>query len=65
MVCYEPPVSDMGRFSVTQAATLLGLHRNSILALANDNVLRYKISARNGRKYFSGRELKRFWRTQV
>ena len=65
MVNIEPQISDSARYTVTEVAALLQLHRNTIRDLAESRMLKYKLSPRNGRKYFLGREIKRFWRTQV
>lgn len=60
-----PMVNDTDMFSATQAATVLGIHRNTLRMHANDGLIKYSINKRTGYRKFSGREIKRYWRMQA
>ena len=62
MVNVEPNVKLGGRFSVEETATLLGVHRNSILRYTNQGKLRFGVRKGNSRRFYTGAEILRFWR---
>ena len=58
----EPPkVTENGRYPIGEAAKLLGISPRHLLRLATEGILRYSVSRKNGKKYFSGKELLRYW----
>lgn len=50
-----------GRYSMTEAAALLGMHRNSLLNYALQGKLKFGVRKNTGRKYFRGADLLRLW----
>lgn len=64
MTTNEPQVAINGRYSVTQASALLGVHRNTINNYANSGRLKYHLTRYTFRKVFTGRDLLNFWRIE-
>ena len=62
MVNEEPKVADFGRYSIAETSKLLGIHRNTLLRWTKAG-----IGVRRGtmRKFYLGREIKRFWRAEL
>jgi len=58
----EPKVADTGKYSMTQAAKALGIHTNTLLNYVKQGRIRHSVRRTNGRKCFTGYELKKFWR---
>lgn len=56
-----PLISDTSRWTPTQAAKLLGVSTETIRRYRVSGNLRAKVSRVNGRYFFTGRELKRFF----
>lgn len=65
MTAAEPRVELNGRYSVSEAAALLGLHRNTVTRLAERRILKGGRHRHNGRRFFTGRELLMFWQAQL
>lgn len=63
MTVEEPKVSDAGRFTVAETAELLGIHRNTLRRYTNDKLIKFGLRRTNGRKFYAGSEIKRFWRS--
>ncbi len=58
----RPTPEPMGRYTVTQSAKELGVHRNTITNLFNDGTLKaIDPTAPKGKLRFYGRELLRYW----
>lgn len=57
----RPDVRMEGRYSMTEAAALLGMHRNSLLNYALQGKLKFGVRKNTGRKYFRGADLLRLW----
>lgn len=62
MTPIEPDVPDTGRYTITQAARILEIHRHTLRNYTEQGLIRclYKPS---GRKYYTGKSIKRLWRT--
>lgn len=60
-----PAVNDTDMFSATQAAAVLGIHRNTLRMHANEGLIRFSVNRRTGYRKYSGKELKRYWRMQA
>ena len=60
----EPNVSLNGRYSVTEASALLGIDRKTLRNHALEGRIRFGIRRTNGRKFFCGRELLRYWKSE-
>ena len=65
MTSQEPLINEGAHLSSKEAAAVLGIHRNTLRRLANCRLIKYSISRLNGRRYYTGRELKRFWRAST
>ena len=64
MTAEEPNIRTTGRYSVNQAAEVLGVHRNTIRRWTESGLLRYGIRTATGRKFFQGSELLKIWQNQ-
>lgn len=67
MVVDEPKVSPTGRYTIGQAAEILGVHRNTLRRYTNTGPTGITCQHRksNGRKFYTGLEIVRFWRAQI
>ena len=67
MVNEEPQVSPTSRYSIQEAAAILGIHRNTLRRLTNIGPTGIKCQHRksNGRKFYTGLEIVKFWRASV
>ncbi len=67
MVNEEPQVSPTARYSIGEAAQILGIHRNTLRRHTNIGPLGIDCKHRksNGRKYYTGLDIVRFWRASV
>jgi excisionase family DNA binding protein len=63
MVTEEPKISDAGRYSVTETAKLLGIHRDTLRRYTESRLIKFGLRRTNGRKFYLGSEIKRFWRS--
>lgn len=61
MVNECPKVADSARFTIGKAAEVLGIHRGTLREHAEQGFIKYGISRQNGRKFFKGSEIKRYW----
>lgn len=62
MVNEEPKVSPSARYSIEEAAALLGIHRNTLRRHTNTGPTGISCSFRksNGRRFYTGLEILRF-----
>lgn len=66
MTSTRPNVVLDAKYSVSETAKLLGVHRNTIRNLANDKKLAFGIRKHNIRqRFFWGREILRFWMAEA
>ena len=56
-----PNIASTSSYPIGEAAKLLGMSPRHLLRLAASGCIKYTVNRRNGRKRFSGREIKRFW----
>lgn len=63
MTPIEPQVADGGRYNVTQACEVLQIHRNTLERYRKAQRIRCGWRMTTGRKYYTGKEIKRLWRT--
>ena len=62
MVIEEPNISDKAKLNTTQTAKVLGIHINTVRIKSQvEQKLAYSIG-KNGRPYFLGKSIKKFWR---
>ena len=62
MVNEEPKVSDRGKYRIGEAAELLGVCRNTLRKYARSGKVKCGFRKVDGRRYFTGEEIKRIWR---
>lgn len=60
----EPDISDNARYSLTDAAKLLGIHRNTLYNHTKQFKIKVGYRRSNGRPFYTGRALKMYWRAQ-
>jgi len=62
LVAIEPQCADAGRYNVTQACALLGIHRSTLERYRAQNLIVAGYRLHTGRKFYTGREIKKLWR---
>lgn len=62
MTTTEPNIPETGKYNVTETCALLGIHRNTLERYRKSLKIRCGIRMTTGRKYYTGREIKRLWR---
>lgn len=62
MTAIEPKCADAGRYSVTEACILLGIHRNTLERYRANNLIKAGFRMANHRKFYTGSEIKKLWR---
>jgi len=65
MTPHEPKVAASDRYTITQAAELLGMHRNTLCDYWRRGLIKCGFRRPTGRKFFTGREIVRFWNAQL
>jgi DNA-binding transcriptional MerR regulator len=61
----EPIVNDTDRLNITQAAAVLGIHRNTLRQHSDEGLIKFSVSKRTGYRKYLGRDIKRYWRMQA
>ena len=61
MINEMPHVSDSARYSITEAAALLGVARSTLQRWVNNGTIDCGFRKTNCRKFFTGKEIKRVW----
>lgn len=61
----EPQVIDNGRYSVSETSKALGIHRNTLLRYTCDGLIKCGFRRESGRKFYTGAEIKRFFKAQL
>jgi len=67
MVNEEPKVSPNARYSIGEAAQILGVHRNTLRRYTNTGPTGISCGFRksNGRKFYTGKDIIKFWRAML
>lgn len=65
MTTTEPKAAPTGRYSVAETARMLEIHRNTLLAHTNAGLIKCGYRRTNGRKFYSGMEILKYWRGQL
>lgn len=60
----KPIIDPNGRYSVTEAAKLLGVHRSTVWRWTHDNKLQPLCSKANNRNRYSGKDIIRLWQAE-
>jgi len=63
MVIDEPQVSRNGRYNIEDTCRLLGIHRNTLMRYVKKGRICFGIRRSTTRKYFTGSEILRFWKS--
>ena len=64
MTSILPDIPDAGQYTPKQAAEYLGIHRNTLTTYCNSGIIKFGIRKANGRKFFTGAEIKKVWKGQ-
>lgn len=65
MTAMEPQVSMTGRYSVSEACELLGIHRNTLRTYTESGIIKCGFRRPTARKFYLGSEILRFWKSQL
>jgi len=66
MVNEEPCIPPTARYSIGEAAKILGVHRNTLRRYTNTGQMGIDCHFRtNGRKFYTGLDIVRFWRANL
>jgi predicted DNA-binding protein (UPF0251 family) len=65
MINEEPKLTDTGRYTITEVAEAMGIHRNTVTRLIKRRVLKCNYRKYNNRPYILGADAKRVWRTTL
>ena len=57
--------TDTGRYTITEVAEAMGIHRNTVTRLIKRRVLKCNYRKYNNRPYILGADAKRVWRTTL
>lgn len=55
-------VNDTDQFTITQAAKILDIHRNTLCRHTDEGMIKCGYRKHSGRKFYTGKEIKRYWR---
>lgn len=62
MVNVPPNVPDEGRYSIGEAAIILGINRSTLLRHSELGYIKFGVRRNNARKFYVGREINRYWK---
>lgn len=62
MTATMPTINDTDQLSISQAAQVLGIHRNTLRKHTDEGLIRCGFRRNTGRRYYLGREIKRYWK---
>lgn len=65
MVSLQPNLNEAGRYSANEASAALGIHRNSLRNYEKAGLIKSGMHRANGRKFYTGREIIRFWKSTL
>jgi len=63
MVETEPRVALNGKYGIGKAASILGIHRNTLRSYTKDGKIKCGLHRNNDRIFYFGHEILKFWRT--
>ena len=64
MVNLQPNVEPAGRYTITETAKLLGIHRATLNRATNAMFIRCGYRKDNHRRYYTGLEIVKYWRSK-
>ena len=62
MTATEPEVVDTGRYSTTETCKLLKLSFNTVMKYTKEGQIKHGVRKSNGRKFYTGTDIKKFWK---
>ena len=62
MVNICPDVPENGRYSATETAALLGIHRDTLRRHSEAGLIKFGLRRSSMRKFYLGREINRYWK---
>ena len=62
---YQPCVVPDGRYSISDTCKLLNIHRHTLRRYTKAGFIEYGQRGENGRKFYLGSEIIRFWKAQL
>ena len=65
MVSLQPNLNEAVRYSANEASAALGIHRNSLRNYEKAGLIKSGMHRANGRKFYTGREIIRFWKSTL
>ncbi|MGV8092492.1 MAG: helix-turn-helix domain-containing protein [Mangrovibacterium sp.] len=60
----EPNAVDTGRYSQNETCEILGISRVTLWSHTNAGLIKFGIRKSNRRKFYTGFEIKRYWKAQ-
>ena len=58
----EPNILMTSRYTITETSRILGIHRHTLREYTEKGLIRCGFRRANGRKFYLGSEIMRFWR---
>lgn len=65
MTTIQPNVNEAGRYSIGEAAQLLGMHRNTLRKYTEQGYIKCGYRRATARKFYLGSELIKLWRATL
>jgi len=62
---FLPEVHEDGRYSVNEASKALGIHQNTLRQYTVAGYIRPSFRKTNMRPFYTGHEIKRFWKDKL
>lgn len=63
MTAIEPEVAETGRYSITETCKVLKLSFNTVTKYTDQGAIKCGIHKSNGRKFYTGSEIRKFWKS--
>lgn len=63
MTATMPIINETDQFSVSQAAAILGIHRNTLRRHTEEGLIKCGFRRNTGRRFYTGKELLKYWKT--
>lgn len=63
MVNICPDLPENGRYSATETASLLGIHRGTLKKHTDAGLIKFGLRRTNMRKFYLGKEINRYWKS--
>lgn len=64
MIETEPHVITTGRYPISKASEILGINRKTLYRHTIDGLIKCGFRRTNGRKFYTGGEILRYWKAQ-